>query len=160
MDNIWKKDYLILTSLCDAEGKLGIRSIFDIYMDMAAVHAAHLGVRYYDMLEKRCYWVAVRTRVRFTSRPRLGDTITAVTWPGKPGLAKSDRFYQLLTPEGRLLSEGRTEWAAQDIGTGAIRRTDSYGYPMGLQHREERVCKEPFTRFRDMDISGMEPVRR
>ena len=158
MENIWNREYIILSSFCDAEGKLGIRNIFDMYMDMAAIHAAHLGVSYYDMLERRCYWVAVRTRVKFYERPRLADTVMATTWPGKPGLAKSDRFYRI-TRDGKVLSEGRTEWAAQDIDTGAVRRTDSYGYPVELRHHEEKVCAEPFTRFRDMDTAGMEPVR-
>ena len=148
MDNILKRDYLVLTSLCDAEGKLGIRNIFDIYMDMAAVHAAHLGVSYYDMLAYRCFWVAVRTRVKIYDRPALADSITAVTWPGKPGLAKMDRFYRLMQGD-RVVSEGRTEWGVQDIDTGMVRRTSSYPYPVDLPYREERVCAEPFTLFRD-----------
>ena len=149
-DNTWEKDYTVLTSMCDFSGKLGIRNTFDIFMDMAAEHAAHLGVSYYDMRERDCYWVAVRSRVMlYAARPRLGERITAVTWPGKPSLAKSDRFYRLRRGEV-ILVEGRTEWAVQDIHTGAIRRTDSYGYPTDLKHREDRVCEAPFTRFRSL----------
>lgn len=152
MENFRKTEHTILTSLCDAQGKLSVSRLFDLFMDMAADHAARLGVGYYDMLERRCYWVAVRTRVRIHRRPRLGETITAETWPGKPGLAKSDRFYRLAAGE-ELLAEGRTEWGAQDIDTGAVRRTDSFGFPMDLDFREERLCPEPFTRFRDGDFS-------
>ena len=148
MENYWCKDYLILSSVCDFEGRLGIYNTFDVFMDLAAEHAAHLGVSYYDLLERNCYWVAVRTRVKFYERPRLADRIRAVTWPGKPGLAKCDRFYRL-EAGGAVLAEGRTEWAAQDLETGAVRRADSFGYPVDMPHREERVCTEPFTRFRD-----------
>ncbi len=151
MDHKLERDFSVLTSTCDAQGKLSIRSVFDIFMDMAAEHAALLGVGYYSMLERRCFWVAVRTRVKIYERPQLGSHITAVTWPGKPGRAKSDRFYRLLM-EDRVLAEGRTEWAVQDIDTGAVRRIDSYGYPMDLQHSEERVCGDPFLRFKGMDI--------
>ena len=158
MNNTWNEKITILSSLCDAEGKLGVRNTFDVFMDLASVHAAHLGVGYYDMLDRRCYWVAVRTRVVFWERPRLGETVTAETWPGKPGLAKSDRFYRL-SRSGAVLAEGRTEWAVQDIDTGVVRRTDSSGFPMELDFRAERVCAEPFTRFRDWDVSGEEPVR-
>lgn len=158
MENFISRDYLVLTSFCDAEGKLGIRNTFDIYMDMAAIHAAHLGVSYYDMLEYRCYWVAVRTRVKFYDRPALGDDITAVTWPGKPGLAKMDRFYQLRKGD-RVVSEGRTEWGVQDIDTGLVRRTSSYPYPVELPYREERVCAEPFSLFRDTDVGEENPPR-
>lgn len=147
MESIWSKDYTIMTSLCDARGLLGIKNIFDIFMDMASEHAARLGVGYYDMLERRCFWIAVRTRVKLYGRPRLGDTLRAETWPGKPGLAKSDRFYRILR-DGAVMAEGRTEWAVQDIDTGAVRRTDSYGFPMELGFRDERVCEAPFRRFR------------
>lgn len=147
MDNFLVKDYIVSSSLCDAQGKLGIRNIFDICMDMAAEHAVALGVGYYEMLERRCYWVAVRTRVRLHERPPLGENVTVETWPGKPSLAKADRFYRLMRGD-KLFAEGRTEWAAQDIDTGMIRRTDSYGYPVDLTHREEKLCAEPFTRFK------------
>ena len=99
MDNRLRKDYTVLTSSCDAEGLLGLRNIFDICMDLAAEHAAELGVGYYDMLDKRCFWVAVRTRVRIYERPKLGSHITTETWPGKPGRAKSDRYYRLSAEE-------------------------------------------------------------
>lgn len=146
MDNFLKNSFIVLTSDCDAEGLLGIRNIFDRFMDLAAEHAAHLGVSYYDMLERGCMWVAVRTRVRLYRRPKLGEIVTAETWPGKPGLAKSDRFYRIMH-DGELLAEGRTEWTAQDLRTGAVRRTDSYGWP-DIALRDEVLCGEPFTRFK------------
>lgn len=156
MDNFLKKDFIVLTSLCDAEGKLGIRNIFDICMDLASEHAARLGVSYYEMLERRCFWVAVRTRIKFYRRPMLMACVQAETWPGKPGIAKCDRFYRL-SADGELLAEGRTEWAAQDVDTGMVRRSTSYGYPIDLVHRDEKVCAEVFTRFKDFkpaDDSG------
>lgn len=148
MNNQLTKTFHVPSSGCDAQGLLGIRNIFDLFMDLAAEHAVELGVGYLDMLERGCYWVAVRSRVRIYRRAKLGQTVTAETWPGKPGLAKSDRFYRLMSGGG-LLAEGRTEWAAQDIETGAVRRTDSYAWP-DLEPRPERVCGEPFTRFRPL----------
>ena len=146
MDNILKKEKLVLSSDCDAEGQLGIRNIFDWIMDLAAEHAACLGVGYYEMLERGCFWVAVRTRVMIYRRPALGQAVQAETWPAKPALAKCDRFYRLLY-DGESLVEARTEWTAQDLKTGAIRRTDTYGWP-DIETLPERVCGEPFTRFR------------
>lgn len=157
VENTCSREYLILSSFCDAEGKLGISSIFDIYMDMASIHAEQLGVGYYDMLAYRCFWVAVRTRVRFYERPCLGADMNAVTWPGKAGLAKMDRYYQLWQGD-KLLSEGRTEWGVQDFDTGGVRRTKSYPYPMELIPREDRVCAEPFSLFRDTDLGEEPPI--
>jgi acyl-CoA thioesterase FadM len=149
MENFLEKQYSVTSSQCDAQGLLGIRNIFDIYMDMAAENAAQQRMGLYDMRAQGCYWVAVRTRVRLYKRPSMGESFTAVTWPGVPTRAKGDRFYRL-TQGDMLLAEGRTEWAAQDIETGHIRPTDSYDYPQELHHRPETVCAEPFLRFRDI----------
>ena len=159
MNNHLIKNYTVQTSLCDAQGLLGIRNLFDICMDLASEHAEQLGVGYYDMLERHAFWIAVRTRIRFSARPRLGESFAAMTWPGKPGLAKCDRFYRLYRGD-QVFAEGRTEWAGQDTETGIVRRSNSFGYPMELEPLPEVVCAEPFTRFRDADVSEMEPVRR
>lgn len=158
MENTWREEREIYSSFCDAEGCLGVRNTFDLFMDIASVHAAHLGVGYYDMMDRRCYWVAVRTRVRFRDRPRLGETIRLETWPVKPGLAKSERCYRLYCG-GDIAAEGRTEWAVQDVDTGAVRRMDSVGFPMELDFRSDRACPEPFTRFRDVDTGDVAPER-
>ena len=153
MKNCLHKDIRIFSSMCDAEGKLGIRNIFDLFMDLASEHAEMLDVGYYEMLERRCYWVAVRTRVKIYERPLLGSHITALTWPGKPGLAKSDRFYRI-GAGNNIFAEGRTEWAAQDIDTGMVRRTASFGYPMDMEYRNEKVCEEGYTRFKNLEITS------
>lgn len=149
MENSLKKQMTVLSSLCDAEGRLGIANIFDLCMDLAAEHASKLRMSYYDMLAQRCYWVAVRTRICIYRRPKLMESVQAETWPAKPGVAKCDRFYRICAGD-EVLAEGRTEWTAQDLDTGMVRRSSSYGYPSELTHRENRVCEAPFTRFRDL----------
>ena len=149
MNNELIKPITVSASICDAEGKMSIPGVFDCFMDLAAEHAAELGVGFSDMKSRGCYWIAVRTRVRLYRRPGMGERVSAETWPGKTGLAKSDRFYRL-TSGNELLAEGRTEWAAQDLTSGAIRRTDSYGWP-DIDTKPERVCSEPFTRFKQLE---------
>ena len=148
MESTMTKRYRVLTSVCDAQGLLGVKNVFDLFMDLAAEHAAILNVGHYEMLNKGLIWVAVRTRVRIYRRPRLGEQICAETWPGKPGLVKSDRFYRLSDAE-EILAEGRTEWAVQDVQSGTVRRSDSYGFPE-ICFTDERVCSEKFTRFGNM----------
>lgn len=146
-ENCFEKEYTVLTSACDAQGLLGVRSVFDLFMDMAAEHAERLHVSYEEMLAQRCFWVAVRTRVRLYERPPMGQKLTAMTWPARPTLAKCDRFYTLARGADTV-AEGRTEWAVQDIDTGRVRRMDSFSYPLDMEHRAERVCGGPFTRFK------------
>ena len=148
MEHTLKKDIDVLSSLCDLEGRMGVYNIFNCLMDMAAQHAEKIGVGYYAMLSQRCYWVAVRTRVRFYDRPSIMEKIEGESWPLAPGLAKNDRFYRLWK-DGRVIAEGRTEWAAQNMDSGRVMRSTDY-FPDTLDFRTDKVCEEPFTRFRPL----------
>lgn len=148
MGNTLNKRIAVLSSLCDLEGRMGVYNIFNCFMDMAAEHAEHIGVGYHAMLARRCYWVAVRTRVRFYDRPRIMEKIEGESWPFAPSLAKNDRFYRL-TKDGRVLAEGRTEWAAQNMDTGRVMRCSEY-FPEGTDFRTDKVCEEAFTRFKPL----------
>ena len=149
MGNTLNKEIRILSSLCDLEGRMGVYNIFNCFMDMAAEHAEHIGVGFYTMLEQRCHWVAVRTRVRLYERPRIMDTIEGESWPFAPSLAKNDRFYRLVK-DGKVLAEGRTEWAAQNMDTGRVMRCSEY-FPEGTDFRTDKVCEEAFTRFKPLN---------
>jgi len=148
MGNTLNKEIRVLSSLCDLEGRMGIYNIFNCFMDMAAEHAEQIGVGFYAMLEQRCYWVAVRTRVKFYERPSIMDTVEGESWPFAPSLAKNDRFYRLVK-DGKVLAEGRTEWAAQNMDTGRVMRSSEF-FPAGTDFRTDKVCEEAFTRFKPL----------
>lgn len=148
-ENYFETGFAVQSSQVDALGRMSLPGIFDLFMDMASFHAQQLDVGYDAMHGRRAYWVAVRTRVRVVcQRPRLTEPVTARTWPGKPGAVKCDRFYTI-SRGGTVLVEGRTEWVGQNIDTGRVMKTTDFGYPAELEHRPERVCQAPFTRFRE-----------
>lgn len=154
--NVYEKEFSVQSSQVDAQGFMSVPGIFDLFMDMASSHAEELDVGFDAMHERRAYWVAVRTRVRFAGeRPRLMETVTARTWPGKPAAVKCDRFYTVSQGD-IVLVEGRTEWVGQNIDTGRVMKVGDYGYPLAMEHRTERVCDAPFTRFREQpDPAGL-----
>ena len=148
MKNHLEKEEALFTSRLDYEGKLKLSGLFDLFMDLAAEQAELMGVGYADMMSHRAFWLAVRTRVRIYKNPGYGDVVTVKTWPGKPALVKCDRFYTLKKGD-ELLAEGRTEWAAQNIDTGRVMKTDGFGYPVDMEPLPERVLDWPFTRFKE-----------
>ena len=148
MQNYLEKDEVLCTSKLDYAGMLRLSGLFDLFMDLAAEHAECIGVGYHDMLSRRAFWLAVRTRVRIYKNPGYMDRVRVRTWPGQPGNVKCDRFYRL-TKDGEVLAEGRTEWVAQNVDTGRVMKRDDFGYPADLEHLPERVCGEPFTRFKE-----------
>ena len=148
MENFLDKDEVLLTSKLDARGQLSVAGLFDLFMDLAAEQAERMDVGYQAMLNRRAFWVAVRTKIRIYKLPGLLDTVRVRTWPGVPKSVKCDRFYRLSMGQN-VLAEGRTEWVAQDIDTGRVLKVDAYDYPTDMEPLPERVCDGPFTRFRE-----------
>lgn len=147
-ENVFVREFSVQSSQVDAQGRMSIAGMFDLFMDMASSHAELLDVGFDAMHGRRAYWVAVRTRLCMHGRPRLQERVTARTWPGKPGAVKCDRFYTIAR-DGAVLAEGRTEWVGQNIDTGRVMKVGDFGYPLAMEHRPERVCDGPFTRFRE-----------
>ena len=148
MNNTLHTSLKVLSSACDMEGKLGVYNTFNFFMDLAAEHAAELNAGYYAMRDKRRYWVVVRTRVRFYSRPDMMEITEGETWPTPPAMVKCERMYRLTQGE-KVFAEGRSEWAVQDMDTGRVVKSTEC-YPEELVLRTDKVCEEPFTRFRPL----------
>ena len=148
MKNTLHTPFKILSSVCDMEGKLGVYNTLNFFMDLAAEHAAELDAGYYAMRDKGRYWVVVRTRVRFYDRPAMMEFADGETWPVTPSLVKCERMYRLSQGE-KILAEGRSEWAVQDMDTGRIVKSTEC-YPAELVFREDKVCEEAFTRFKPL----------
>ncbi len=146
--NVLETEFTVPSSASDPEGRMSVAGMFDKFMDLASEHAQGLDVGFDAMHERRAFWVAVRTRVRIYARPRLMERVQARTWPAAPKAVKCDRFYTLAQGE-RVLVEGRTEWVGQNIDTGRVMKVGDFGYPLWMEHRTERVCDAPFTRFRE-----------
>lgn len=147
MENRFTKEIVILPSLCDSAGKLGIPDTFALFMDIASEHADALGCGIGALGKKDLFWLTVRTRVRFFRRPALMERAVLSTWPEAPGRLRAERDYRL-EQEGELLAAGRTEWAVLDQRTGRLISPGKV-YPAGLDFFPERVWDEPFTRMPD-----------
>ncbi len=146
MLNFLETEEDLYTSRLDFDGKLTVPALFDLFMDLAARHAEEMGIGYQPMQQRHAFWLAVRNRIRMIERPGYGQRVSLKTWPGSPGAVKFDRYYLLRDGE-KVLAEGHTEWAVQDLETGRILKTNAVGYPVDLVPLPERVCQEPFTRF-------------
>lgn len=151
MQNYLEKDFTVLPSGADPQGRMSVAALFDRFMDLASEHGKRLGVGFSDMAEHRAFWVAVRTRVRLYDLPELMETVHAKTWPVLSGRVKCDRCYRL-TRNGETVAEGRTEWAGQNMDTGRPMKIDDFGYPAQMEHLTEKVCDGPFTRFREQPL--------
>ncbi len=157
MKNKLEKSYIIPVSMCDNTAKLSYPGIFDIFMDMATDHAALLGVGGDALKEKKCFWVAAKTMVKITDRPRMLTEAKAVTWPEKPGNIRCNRYYTI-EHNGNILVEGKTEWTILSLESGRPVKTADV-YPSDIVHTEDVVCDIPFSRM-SADFSDCDEILR
>lgn len=152
MKNTLKRELTVDPGVCDFSGALGIPDTFGICMDLAASHAASLGIGMWDLAARHLFWLTVKTRVHFLRRPRMCETITGETWPEPADKIRCNRDYRLLSGD-EVLAIGKTEWAVVNTETGKLQSAAEI-YPEGLEMRADVVWDEPFARLRD-DFDGV-----
>lgn len=157
MKNKLEKKLLVLPSQCDETARLRVPALFEIFMDLASEHAPMMGMGAPALAERGLFWLTVKTRVRVHARPEMLTQMHAETWPEKPGRLRCNRYYRLTNEQG-LLAEGKTEWAILHVESGRVMPTAQV-YERSLEHLEETLLEEPFTRIRE-DFSDAEVLER
>lgn len=142
---LYETQHYIVPSLSDDSGLLGFQKCFGLFMDVAAVHAEHLGVGLDVMLGRGQFWITTKTMIRFIERPRMMERVTLRTWPELPSKIRGSRSYQILRGD-RVLVAGKTEWAVMDLRTKQLVTMDTV-YPAGLDFPAGSACPEAFARI-------------
>lgn len=155
MENILIKNYTVPVSACDNKGILSIAGIFDLFMDMATEHGASINLGMDDLKKKGCFWVAAKSRVQISERPKMLQNVTVSSWPEKPGNIRCNRYYTVASDEGVII-KGKSEWTILDMHTLRPKKSAEV-YPADLVHREEVVCEEPFVRM-NTDFADAEEI--
>ncbi len=146
----YQKCITVTPSLCDASFSLGIAQQFGLLQDIAAEHAEALGVGGAAMTARGAFWLAVHTRVEFFDTAKMMAPLTVTTWPVRcaPEDLRLNRLYRIES-EGRVISEGRTEWMILNTQTGRLLRARDAGFPTDMTYCDEQVCAAPFSRVAD-----------
>ena len=155
MEKKYSLERRVPLSVCDETGRLGMPGAFRWFMDMAAEHAEVIGRGATALMERNLFWLTVRTRIRILRAPELMEQVTIVSWPEKPGAARTIRDYTICAGD-ELLVAGKTEWAVMDFSTGKLLPLQHI-YPDELteQLNDETLWSEPFSRI-DADFSNDE----
>ena len=157
MNNKMEKEMRIPVSLCDSTGHLDVPGFFTIFMDMASEHATDINIGMDNLGEKGLIWLAVKSKFIFHHRPELFSTVTAATWPAQPARIRADRLYTM-TQNGRLIAEGKNEWAIFHPESGKLVKFDTV-YPKDFQHCEETACCEPYAKLKG-DFADAQEIYR
>ena len=154
MDVVFRKEYPVLPSVCDASGALSYPGAFECFMDIATQHAELLGVGLQDLQSRNLFWLTVKTKVVFQRLPKMGEAAVLSTWPEVPGRIRCTRSYEMKQGEELLLC-GKTEWAVVEFGTQRMLPAVSV-FPDGLSFPRETACTQAFAHIPD-HFDDLEP---
>ena len=141
----YKKEILITSSMCDFSGRLSAADTLAVFMDIATEHADMLNIGIKELSKQDLFWLTVKTKVHFESRPAMGAVLTLDTWPEKPRGLRCVRDY-MLSKNGEPVVTAKTEWAVMNMKTGQLQKGDNI-YPSELEINEAKALPEAFERF-------------
>lgn len=147
MKGIYEKETVILPSSCNVNAQMKLSGLLDMFMDEAMLHAEEIGVGISKFWPKRMFWVATKTRIMFKRNVNMAETVTAKTWPERPGMLKCIRDYEMFAGE-ETVAYGKTEWVIIDLDTKKVLKADG-AYPYDLEFEERVADEEPFLRIKD-----------
>lgn len=150
-----EKQIKISASMCDNTAKLSIPDIFTLFMDIASEHGSDMGFGSDKLAKKGLLWLTVKTKIRIFNRPNMMETVTAATWPEKPGRVRCNRYYKL-SDNSSLLAVGKTEWTVADLKTGRpIKLAEVFSDD--IDFCPDVSCAKPYFRI-DEDFSECEEI--
>ncbi len=167
MEQLYETEYTVAPSDCGADGRLSYPGVFSLFQDLATAHADRLKLGYEELKPRSLFWLTVRTKIRFLSRPKMGERVTLRTWPETPGAVRCNRSYEIRRGE-ELLVCGKTDWAILNTATGgitplaglfpALRFDLPCACPGGYARVPDRFEGDPFAEYRvrstDIDVGG------
>ena len=115
----YSRDVMILPSMCDSYSKLSIPAAFDMFQNMATLHADHFDIGPAGMNRRNYFWVITRIVMHFDRMPSMMDMTEMLTWIQPADRAKSERDFALYAGDEKLF-EGRSIWAVMSHETGRL----------------------------------------
>lgn len=110
----YKKSYLIKSYECDFKLKLRVRSLFNLFQDMADKHADEMGLGYAYCHERGIGWIGGGYHVAVNQWPTWGDTIEMSTWPSAATAATGIRDFSATNQKGETLIRATSQWVLVD----------------------------------------------
>ena len=98
----------------DRFGRCTAATLLFLAQEAAGGHCALLGLDWDSMAKKNLFWAVIRTQVRVTQLPKLGQTVTVRTWPLPTTRTAFPRAVVLLDQEGQELVQILSLWVLMD----------------------------------------------
>ncbi len=112
--SIYQKTYKITSYECDKNGFLRIRTLFNLFQDLADNHADEMGLGYKFCSPRRLGWIGGAYHVRVAKWPTWNDCLTLKTWPSKSTGVTGIREFSLQDDAGNDIVMASSQWVLVD----------------------------------------------
>lgn len=152
----YKKEYEIRSYECDERGTLRLRSLFNLFQDLADEHADKMGVGYHFCIRHQIGWIGGYYHIQIEKMPVWTQKITLRTWPSKSTGVTGIREFEMCDEAGHILVRASSQWVLVDI----VRKR-----PVSVQKHigsydliEERSVPSSFEKIQGLEKNDLEIV--
>ena len=124
----YKTSLTLFSSYFDKNDRLSVKSILNIFQDVAANHAEILNIGYEKMLSKNLFWVLSRIKFDIIVSPVPNQKVFVKTWPHQKGKIDFDRDMLIVDENENVLVKATSKWCVIDCKTRQLARTDGIDY--------------------------------
>ncbi len=111
----YEKQFEISSYECDENKNLRIRSLFNLFQDLADNHAAKIGVGYDYCVENKLGWIGGAYHVQIERLPVWNDKVILTTWPSMKTAVTAIREFEMRDAvTGDVLVRASSQWVLID----------------------------------------------
>ena len=115
MYKTYQEEFLVRTSDCDFMGTLRPSAVMQIMQELAGTHSELLGCGRNALIQNNIVWILTRCEIHMDKYPKIGDRITAETFPTANRRWFFPRYYVFRDEDGNTIGCAATLWALLDI---------------------------------------------
>lgn len=111
----FQNKYRLRSAECDAKNQMRLRSLFNLFQDMADLHAEKFGFGYRFCLQNHMTWVGTGYHVKINKLPQRDEEFIIQTWHAGSELMTARRDFKILDLNGNVLVSAYSNWALIDL---------------------------------------------
>lgn len=121
-------EVLIQTHNYDWNDHIKPQGVFELFQDLAALHADELGIGYENMMNNNMAWVILYETYEIIKMPKFLENVIVKTWPKPKGRIEFEREYLISDLNGNDLIKGISNWVVIDINNRSFVRAEKVDY--------------------------------
>lgn len=114
---VFEEEYFLTPAECNPQGRMPITLLINRLIEVATLHANQLGIGFASLVGRHETWVLSRVAVEMGRYPRWNERYRIATWVSSINRLFSERDFEILDGEGRVIGHARTVWAVMNTDT-------------------------------------------